>query len=118
MHTAGVQGWIDGHRFLDPDRDGPVLGEAFFEGEQGRLRITPAGDLCLGPAVLWTNNVTAGYRGDSVRATQAHFISCLRAGTRFETGGRAYLPTFAAVEACYRSAAAHRQVRIEEVAAG
>lgn len=115
LHKAGVQGWIDGHRFLDPDQDGPVLGEAFFEGEQGRIRIRPTGDVYLGDAILWTNNVTAGYRGDSVRATEQHFISCLREGKPFETGGRDYLHTFAAVEACYRSTASHRQVRIEEV---
>ena len=114
-HKTGVQGWIDGHRFLDPEQDGPVLGTAFFEGEQGRLRVVPTGDVYLGQALLWTNNVTSGYRGDSVRATQAHFISCLREGTAFESAGRAYLHTFAAVEACYRSTAAHRQIRIEEV---
>jgi predicted dehydrogenase len=115
MHKSGVQGWIDGHRFLNPDEEGPVLGEAFFEGEQGRLRIVPNGDVYLGEAILWRNHVTAGYRGDSVRATQAHFVGCLREGAPFESEGGAYLQTFAAVEACYRSMADHRQIRIEEV---
>jgi D-apiose dehydrogenase len=115
MHRSGVQGWIDGHRFLSTEQEGPVMGTAFFEGEQGRLRVSPAGDVWLGQATYWTNHVTAGYRGDSVRATEAHFIACLRDGNPFESGGRAYLHTFAAVEACYRSTAGHRQIRIEEV---
>ncbi|MFN7996420.1 MAG: Gfo/Idh/MocA family oxidoreductase [Bryobacteraceae bacterium] len=117
MHRSGVQGWVDGHRFLDALQDGPVLGDAFFEGEDGRLRVMPTGDVRLGGAVYWTNNVTAGYRGDSVRATQAHFIDGLRGGIPFESEGRAYLHTFAAVEACYRSTATHCQVRIDEVTA-
>jgi len=117
MHRSSVQGWIDGHRFLDPAQDGPVMGEAFFEGEQGRIRVAPNGDVSLGDARLWTNNVTSGYRGDSVRATLAHFIKGLREGSPFESGGRAYLHTFAAVEACYRSMDANRQVRITEVTA-
>jgi len=59
--------------------------------------------------------VTAGYRGDSVRATQAHFISCLASGAPFESGGREYLHTFAAVEAAYRSIAERREVALSEI---
>jgi len=114
-HRSGVQGWIDGHRFLDPPQEGPVMGEAFFEGDQGRLSVTPKGDVWLGNAPLWTNHVTSGYRGDSVRATLNHFIECLRDGSPFESGGRRYLHTFAAVEACYLSRDSHRQVRIAEM---
>jgi predicted dehydrogenase len=63
----------------------------------------------------WKNDVATGYRGDSVYATQAHFIRSLLGKTPFETGGREYLHTFAAVEAAYRSAAEQRMVSLAEV---
>ena len=114
-HAGGVHGWIDGHRFLDPDPDGPAMGDAFFEGELGTISIQATGDVYRSRSLAWKNDVTAGYRGDSVRATQAHFISCLAAGSPFETGGREYLRTFAAVEAAYRSAAEKRCVSLDEI---
>ena len=64
--------------------------------------------------LAWKNDVKAGYRGDSVRATQSHFISCLRTGEPFESGGREYLPSFAAMEAAYRSAAERRMVEVSD----
>ena len=114
-HQNCVQGWVDGHRFLDTEPEGPLMGDAFFEGEEGRISILATGEVCLGARLVWTNAVTAGYRGDSVRATQAHFISCLCDGSPFETGGREYLHTYAAVEAAYRSIAEHRQVSLSKI---
>ncbi len=115
-HRKGVDGWVDGHRFLDMEPAHPVMGDAFFEGEDGVLQILPNGDVHLGSRLVWKNDVTAGYRGDSVRATQAHFIACLKNGDAFESGGREYLHTVAAVEAAYRSAAEKREVSISEIA--
>jgi D-apiose dehydrogenase len=114
-HENGVQGWIDGHRFLNTEPDGPVMGDAFFEGEEGCLRILPTGDVWLGSKLIWKNEVTAGYRGDSVRTTQAHFIAWLRRESDCESSGRSYLRTFAAVEACYRSIRERRQVSLSEM---
>jgi D-apiose dehydrogenase len=111
-HKAAVHGWIDGHRFLDPDPDGPAMGDAFFEGERGALSIPATGDVYRNGVLAWKNDVTVGYRGDSVRATEAHFISCLKDGSAFESGGREYLQTFAAVEAAYRSASEHRAISV------
>jgi len=54
--------------------------------------------------------VSTGYRGDSVKATQEHFIECLRTGRPFETSAREYLKTCAAVEAAYVSAREARSV--------
>jgi predicted dehydrogenase len=102
-HEAAIHGWIDGHRFLDPDPDGPAMGDAFFEGEGGTISIPATGDIYRNHVLAWKNDVTVGYRGDSVRATQAHFVLCLRDGSAFESGGREYLRTFAAVEAAYQS---------------
>lgn len=114
-HIRPVQGAVDGHRFLFMEPEGPVMGDAFFDGDEGTLRILPTGDVHLGNREVWRNDVTAGYRGDSVRATLQHFISSLRAGTPFESGGREYLHTFATVEAAYRSIAEHRQVAVSEI---
>jgi len=114
-HEEAVHGWIDGHRFLDPDPDGPAMGDAFFDGELGTLSIPSTGDIYLNRVLVWKNDVTAGYRGDSVRATQAHFIECLANGASFESGGWPYLRTFAAVEAAYRSAADARCVQLREI---
>jgi predicted dehydrogenase len=114
-HEEAVHGWIDGHRFLDPDPDGPAMGDAFVEGELGAISILATGDVYLNNVLAWKNEVTAGYRGDSVRATQAHFIDCLANGTAFESGGRPYLRTFAAVEAAYRSVAEARCVSLNEI---
>ena len=54
-----------------------------------------------------------GYKGDSCRAAQQHFVDCLRTGAEFETEAADYVQkTFAAVEACYRSAAINRSVAL------
>ena len=114
-HENAAHGWIDGHRFLDPDPDGPAMGDAFFEGERGTISIPAKGDVYRNHVLAWKNDVTVGYRGDSVRATQAHFISCLKNGSAFESGGREYLRTFAAVEAAYRSVSERRCIPVAEV---
>lgn len=114
-HKAGAHGWIDGHRFLAPDPDGPVMGDAFFEGELGTISIAGTGDVYRNNVLVWKNDIAAGYRGDSVRATQTHFVSCLKEGRPFESTGKAYLQTFAAVEAAYRSVTERRCVSLDEV---
>ncbi len=114
-HERGIHGWVDGHRFLDPNPDGPVMGDAFFEGELGAISILATGDVYRNKARVWKNDVTDGYRGDSVRATLAHFISCLTDGSPFESAGRPYLRTFAAVEAAYRSVVERRCVSLTEI---
>jgi predicted dehydrogenase len=114
-HTSGIHGWIDGHRFLPPNPDGPAMGDAFFEGELGTLSILSTGDVYRDNVLVWKNQVTSGPLGDSVRATLAHFISCLKDGTPFESEGRSYLRTFAAVEAAYRSLSQRRCVLLTEV---
>jgi D-apiose dehydrogenase len=111
-HAGGLSGVIDGHRFLDPIPDGPAMGEAIFEGRSGAMRLYGNGDLHIDAKCVWTNSAALGYRGDSVLATQQHFIDCLRSGAEFETGGREYLSTFAVVEAAYGSASSGTEVRL------
>jgi len=78
----------------------------------------PTGDVYRNNVLAWKNDVTAGYRGDSVRATQAHFISCLKDNSAFESCGREYLRTFATVEAAYRSVSERRSISVAEIIAG
>ena len=113
-HDDGLLGSIDGHRFLNPEPDGPALGEAAFEGDRGVIYVSATGDVYQGTRKIWANEVQEGYRGDSVRATQQHFIRCLQTGEPFESGGREYLKTVAAVEAAYRSVAEQRTVCLDE----
>ena len=114
-HRSGLGGIIDGNRFLDLAPDSPSLGDAFFEFENGALRLAATGDIFrvvpTGDELLWRNDVTAGYRGDSVRATSRHFVQSLLAGAPFETSGLDYLVTVAAVEAAYDSAAKRAAVQ-------
>lgn len=114
-HENGTHGWIDGHRFLDPNPDGPAMGNASFDGESGVISILATGDVYRDGVLAWKNDVTVGCLGDSVRATQAHFISCLKDGSPFESAGHLYLRTFAAVQAAYRSAAEGRCVSLAEI---
>jgi predicted dehydrogenase len=115
VHKSGLTGSIDGHRFAEPVPGSPVLGDALIEGSAGSIAVHGNGDVYVGDRLVWKNEVTTGYRGDSVLATQRHFLHCLRAGKPFESEGRAYLKTFAAVEACYRSAGTRRAVEVSEI---
>lgn len=110
LHDSGLRGIIDGHRFTDLAPDSPPLGDAEFEGESGVLTVTAMGNVLRNNRVLWENSVTAGYRGDSIRATQQHFIDCLRTGDPFETDAASYLQTCRAVDAAYASALERRPV--------
>jgi hypothetical protein len=81
------------------------------------LRINARGEMFRGAEQIWAPPEERGYKGDSVFATQRHFIDCLRAGVAAESNARAYLETFAAVEAAYRSVAERREVRPSDVLA-
>ena len=102
-HENSVDGCIDGHRFADLAPESPLIGDATFEGDGGVLQVRATGDVLWNAACVWENTVKEGYRGDSVLATQQHFIDCLRTGAPMESGGRAYLKTVACVEAAYLS---------------
>jgi predicted dehydrogenase len=110
-HASGLAGCVDGNRFAHAGIRGMVedsapMGDAIFEGEQGVLMVDAAGDVFLNGERVWENTVRLGYRGDSVLATQQHFIDELRGGRRFESSAEEYLRSFGVVEAAYRSAAA------------
>lgn len=115
-HANGVRGIIDGNRGCEPDEQGQALETARFEGHEGVIRLTHPGDVYLNGEKVFSGRGQLGYRGDSCRATQQHFAQCLQRGEEFETSGADYWKkTYAAVEACYRSAAQNRPVRLEEI---
>ncbi|MBL8234607.1 MAG: Gfo/Idh/MocA family oxidoreductase, partial [Bryobacterales bacterium] len=102
-HTSGMDGVVDGHRFLNPEPPGPAMGDAVFEGEEGTLRVLATGEIWQAGECIYQNPPQTGYKGDSVLATQQHFVDCLRSGEPFETSVDDYLKSFAVVEAAYRS---------------
>jgi D-apiose dehydrogenase len=117
-HKGGVRGVIDGNRACQPDEPGPAMEIARFEGLDNTIRLRHSGDVYLGSDRIFSAQGVPGYRGDSCRATQQHFVDCLASGDGFETEATDYLKrTVAVVESCYRSAAENRPVRIEEFAA-
>jgi len=104
VHSGTVDGVIDGHRFGNPDPSGPAMGDTVIEGESAVLRISAAGQINLnGSEVYAPPPNLPGYKGDSVRAVQMHFLDCLRSGEPMESGVTAYWNTFATVEAAYAS---------------
>jgi D-apiose dehydrogenase len=114
-HANRALGWVEGHSFLNHDDSRSTLDEATFEGDSGSIRINSLGEIWSGDEKIWRDS-GVGYRGDSVYATQAHFIDCLETSRPFETGARDYLEkTFAVVEAAYASLASHRAVEIAEI---
>jgi predicted dehydrogenase len=113
-HAGSVDGVIDGHRFVDTEPPGAAMGEAWIDGEEAGLRIDGRGEIFRGAEVVFTP-VEQGYRGDSVFATQRHFVDCLRTGAASESSAAEYLYTFGAVEAAYRSIAERRLVRMDEL---
>jgi D-apiose dehydrogenase len=119
VHRNEVDGLIDGHRFLDPDPPGPAMGDTVVEGETGLLRINARGEITVdGRAVYSPPADLPGYKGDSVRAVQIHFIECLRSGTPMESGVKEYWNTVATVEAAYASISSGCSAKIEALANG
>jgi len=102
-HQSGVTGVIDGNRYINPEPPGPAMGDATFEGEMGRLHVNATGAVSFGADLIWRPEPGIGYKGDSVYATQKHFLQCLATGDEFETGVGEYLKTFVAMEAAYQS---------------
>ncbi len=105
--ACGARGLIDANRISGSLA--PVIEEFRLEGDRAIIRLAPDGR-------LWVTEygqeevahkfatTTQGYRSDSVKAAQEHYVSCLRTGQSSETEGEEYLKTMAAVFACYASA--------------
>jgi D-apiose dehydrogenase len=106
---SGPEGFIHGDRHTGPHPAPVAMGEMRIAGSAGTLRIDGDGFLHLAQNGASESRVafippTAGYKGDSVVATQEHLLACLRSGQPAESEGRTYLRTVALVEDCYRLA--------------
>ncbi len=106
---SGARGVIDANRTVGPNPAPLTFGALRLDAEGGHLRVAEDGAVYLGeegnPETRHEFSAPSeGYKGDSVRALQAHQVQCLRTGERCESEGEDYLKTVAAVEACYRSA--------------
>jgi predicted dehydrogenase len=117
-HVGGVCGVIDGNRVTEPDEAGPAMEVARFEGFDNKIHLRHSGEVRLGDESVLSADGGRGYRGDSCRATQQHFVDCLAENRQFETEAGDYLKrTVAVVEACYLSAAEDRVVKVSEFSA-
>jgi D-apiose dehydrogenase len=104
---TGASGFIHGDRHTGAVPSPVAMGSMRIEGEHATLRIAPDGHLWLAANGQPEQPINfeppaAGYKGDSVFATQQHLVHCLRTGERAESEGRDYLRTMAYVEDCYR----------------
>jgi predicted dehydrogenase len=107
--ASGAAGLIDANRISGPAPPPLAFGELVAEGTAASVRMDPGGGLWItdygGPEAPHPfTRPGCGYKGDSVKTMQDHFVACLRTGEPAESEGREYLKTVAAVEACYRSA--------------
>jgi predicted dehydrogenase len=111
-HVSGTPGVIEAHRFADPIPQGPAMGDMWIDGEEGTLLVNAIGEIFARDRRIWSPPEVIGYKGDSVLATQRHFVQCLRRGEPFESEARQYLRTFEVVEAAYESVAQRVMVRL------
>ncbi|QBF29948.1 Gfo/Idh/MocA family protein [Thalassococcus sp. S3] len=119
-HSDGVRALFDGNRSLDHDADNKrrTMGEAWFEGTEGTLRLTGDGMVrlrrfnCRRETVLLEADTWEGFGGDCVHALQAHVISGLLAKTPIENRARDYLSVIETEEAIYRSAREGRKITL------
>ncbi len=114
----GSCGLIDANRISGPARRELISEELIVEGARGKIRLARDCRIWLDEygeteRALDYHFPVEGYRGDSVRAAQQHFISCLRTGERSESEGEDYLKTVAATFACYDSAETGHAVLIK-----
>lgn len=105
--NSGAKGFIHGDRQTGPMPAPVAMGGMVIKSDSTSLRIAGDGEIFLtqspeGEKKLPFTPIIAGYKGDSVLATQRHLLECLRDGQPSESDGREYLKTVAVVEECYR----------------
>ena len=101
------------------EETGPVFGGTIFESGGEVMELEPSGRIvfesCGGTRKEHPFTIPdTGYRGDSCKATQAHFVDCLNTGEPFETEGDRYLKTVGLVFDAYRSAESGKVVKSED----
>jgi predicted dehydrogenase len=114
----GIHGLIDANRFNGREPSKVAMGSFRLEGDRGMIRLTSNGRLFIseiGQEEVPHNFLSSelGYKGDSVKAAQEHYLYCLKTGSPCETEGVEYLKTVKAVETCYCSAKTQQVVKLE-----
>lgn len=113
-----VLGFVDGSTAtLDASRYGEnsaadprlTFGTMRIDGSTGHLLLDSDGSLTIHPLggipeLVEYEVPDLGFAGDSVYATQRHFIDALQSSLPFETDGEDYLHSVEIIEAAYRSA--------------
>lgn len=107
--ASGAFGLIDANRISGPFPPPVAMGSLTMEGDRGVLTVHPDGRIEVtghgeGSREIPCRIPAEGYKGDSVYATQQHFVRALLEDRPAETEARDYLNTVALVEACYVSA--------------
>ena len=117
--AGGATAIWDANRYNEIETPSPryTFGELRIDAMQGHLTMDTESNLRLKllgqperPVEYARANV--GFAGDCVYPAQRHFVDCLLSGEEFETSGREYLKTLAAMEAIYRSAGTNQPVRV------
>lgn len=120
--SNGTRGLIDANRISGRVPVDVTLGTCKLEGGRAMIRLAPDGGLWL--TEYGKDEVShpfsspqMGYKGDSVKATQDHILTCLQTGQPCESEGEEYLKTVAIVFACYRSAETGKLVILSDCSA-
>ncbi len=107
---SGAIGLYDANRFNESTAENQryTFGQMLVEGNEGSIRLYDDGRLTIQNLGQPEREhpyprTQRGFGGDSVLATQRHFIDGLRSDERFETDGPSYLRSIAVQEAAYRS---------------
>ncbi|TWU28706.1 Gfo/Idh/MocA family protein [Bythopirellula polymerisocia] len=108
---SGALGILDANRYNEPNYPNPRLtfGELTMDCDDGTIRLYGDGRITL--QQLGSEEEPhhysfsdAGFAGDCVYSTQAHFVDCLRNDREFETDASDYLRTLEIVERAYETA--------------
>src|SRR5687768_17544498 len=79
--VSGVHSLIDGNRITGPNPAPVAMGTMILEGADGKIQVSPSGNILLNEEKQSFFPPTSGYKGDSVFAAQQHLIDSLRSGT-------------------------------------
>jgi predicted dehydrogenase len=118
--ASGAQAMWDANRYNEPPTgEDPrfTFGHFLIEADRGSIRLGADGRLTVQRLGQVEKEhaypmPSTGFAGDCVLATQRHFVSGLRDGSRFETDGQQYLVNLEVQEAVYQSAREGLPVRV------
>lgn len=122
-HPNGFRAMFDGNRCLDHAADNlrQTMGEALIEGTLGTLTLRGDGSVQLRSFGEMTTqqilppSAFKGFGGDCVHALQNHVISGLLDGTPLENTAADYLGVLHIEDAIYRSDAAGKKLKLENL---